>query len=237
MIDVRLLHAEKTIREWTNRTEYQQQQTRDSSFNFGKTQRLPVKEVKPNVVKNTYDAFQSNLLSKISVSSSIIGSPSSPMNRSLVDDFKTAVTLNDSNFQSQEGLNVDIPIPAPKTIFNNAIDAFTMIENRKGFLKTNAINLADSTLSTVNHPIVGVYCIRWRRSGEKNENETKLIVNCVDIVEAPLNLYCYFDEKMYVKVPMTLTIILKNTTNATIHLRSYLKNADNFMFAGHTQVC
>lgn len=57
-----------------------------------------------------------------------------------------------------------------------------------------------------------------------------------EIVEAPLNIYCYLDEKMYVKVPMTLTITLKNSTNATIHLKSCLKNADNFMFAGNTQV-
>lgn len=58
----------------------------------------------------------------------------------------------------------------------------------------------------------------------------------IEIVQAPLNIYCYFDEKMYVKVPMTLNITLKNSTNATIHLKSYLKNADNFMFAGNTQV-
>lgn len=35
---------------------------------------------------------------------------------------------------------------------------------------------------------------------------------------------------------MTLTITLKNSTNATIHLKSFLKNTDNFMFAGNTQV-
>lgn len=58
----------------------------------------------------------------------------------------------------------------------------------------------------------------------------------LEIVDAPLNIYCYLDEKMYVKVPMTLTITLKNSSNATIHLKSFLKNADNFMFAGHTQV-
>lgn len=57
-----------------------------------------------------------------------------------------------------------------------------------------------------------------------------------EIVEAPLNIYCYFDEKMYVKVPMTLEITLKNSSNSTLHLKCFLKNADNFMFAGNTQV-
>lgn len=83
---------------------------------------------------------------------------------------------------------------------------------------------------------LGVYCIQWRRVGENRQNETKLIIKCIEIVDAPLNLYCYMDEKMYVKCAMTLTIVLRNTTKSTLHLKSQLKNADNFMFAGHSQV-
>lgn len=127
-----------------------------------------------------------------------------------------------------------------KMIYNHTVDAFTMIENSKGFLCANVLNVDNNNQSASanksNQQIIGVYCIRWRRAGERFENESKLLVNCIEIVEAPLNIYCFLDEKMYVKVPMTLKITLKNMTNSTIHLKTVLKNADNFMFAGHSQV-
>lgn len=125
-----------------------------------------------------------------------------------------------------------------KMIYNHTVDAFTMIEKSKGFLCANVLNVDNQLTSSIkpNPQIVGVYCVRWRRAGEPFENESKLLVHCIEIVEAPLNLYCFLDEKMYVKVPMTLKITLRNVTNSTIHLKSCLKNADNFMFAGHSQV-
>lgn len=193
--------------------------------------------------KPGYDAYQNNLLSKISMTSSIT-SPinNTSLNRSLTDDFKAPI--NATNMSSNENISNqenafetgNAPIPSPKLIYQNAIDSFTMIGNRKGFLATNSINWTETTSELNNQSMMGIYCVRWRRTGAKAENETKLFVSSIEIVDAPLNLYCYFDEKMYVKVPMTLTISLKNSTNATIHLKSYLKNADNFMFAGHTQV-
>ena len=57
-----------------------------------------------------------------------------------------------------------------------------------------------------------------------------------EIVDAILNIYCHLDEKMYVKVPMTLTITVKNSSKRTLHLKCSLKNADNFMFSGNTHV-
>lgn len=217
-----------------NRIEYQQQKNQKKIF--GAFKRAPALETKTG-----FDAYQNNLLSKISMTSAIANPMNTSLNRSLTDDFKApvnATNLNSNeNISNQESDTINVPIPGPKMIYHNAIDAFNMIGNRNGFLTTNAVNLAGIASDINGQSIMGVYCVRWRRTGERLENETKLIVNCLEIVDAPLNLYCYFDEKMYVKVPMTLTISLKNTTNATIHLKSYLKNADNFMFAGHTQVC
>ncbi|XP_031630878.1 trafficking protein particle complex subunit 11 [Contarinia nasturtii] len=152
---------------------------------------------------------------------------------SFVENHKPfANTQNNENLENDSNKVIE-HILEPKTMYNHTIDAFNMVENRKGFL--NAHTLHSSTSVNVKNQIIGVYCIRWRRTGEVNENETKLIVNCIEIVEAPLNIYCYLDEKMYVKVPMTLLITLKNTSNSTLHLKSFLKNADNFMFAGHSQ--
>lgn len=71
-------------------------------------------------------------------------------------------------------------VQLPKVIYNNAIDAFTLIENRKGFLNTSAANLATATSTMqITEPTMGVYCVRWRRTDETAENETKLLVNCV----------------------------------------------------------
>lgn len=237
------MHAEQTTHNWINRTEYQNQKCRKKVFGVVKHQRLPTIE-NHSIPKSGYDAYQNNLLSKISMTSSITGplNTNTSLIRSLTDDFKAPV--NATNMSSNENIsnhentneNGDAPIPNPKMIYQNAIDSFNMIGNRKGFLGTNSINWTGTASELNNQTMIGVYCVRWRRSGDRAENETKLFVSSIEIVDAPLNLYCYFDEKMYVKVPMTLTISLKNSTNATIQLKSYLKNADNFMFAGHTQV-
>lgn len=135
-----------------------------------------------------------------------------------------------------DAAKTDDSVHEQKMIYNHTIDAFAMIENSKGFLCANVLNVENQSTKPSAQHIIGVYCVRWRRAGESLENESKLLVNCIEIIEAPLNLYCFLDEKMYVKVPMTLKITLRNMTNATIHLKSCLKNADNFMFAGHSQV-
>lgn len=136
-----------------------------------------------------------------------------------------------------DATKTDDSIHEQKMIYNHTVDAFAMIENSKGFLCATILSVDNQLASTKpNQQIMGVYCIRWRRAGASVENESKLLVKCIEIIEAPLNLYCFLDEKMYVKVPMTLKITLRNMTNSTIHLKSCLKNADNFMFAGHSQV-
>lgn len=63
-----------------------------------------------------------------------------------------------------------------------------------------------------------------------------MFVCFAEIVEPPLNIYCYLEDKMYVKVPMTLKITLKNPSRSTLRLKTYLKTSDNFIFAGNTQV-
>lgn len=127
-------------------------------------------------------------------------------------------------------------ISEPKTIYNNTIDGFKMIESRRGFLNANTVGLQNKVSKDSLGQIMGVYCVRWRRVGEMAENESKFLVNSIQIVEAPLNIHCFLDEIMFVKVPMTLVISLRNTSNSTLHLKTGLRNADNFMFAGHSQV-
>lgn len=58
----------------------------------------------------------------------------------------------------------------------------------------------------------------------------------VEIIEPPLNIHCYLDDKMYVKVPMTLKITLVNPTVKAMRLTTSMKNSENFMISGNTQV-
>lgn len=221
MSDVCLLNSERTTRDWISKDDHLQQKIAKKPFGV-------VKALKPAAI--------------VALSKSMGGSKPDQAN----DSLSTSGNLNGSFLDSSKILWDPDTIPEnttkeaatcePKVIYNNAIDAITLTGNRRGFLNTKAINLLNSVQQSSDQPIVGIYCIRWRRNGEKQENESKFVVNCVEIIDAPLNLYCYLDEKMYVKVPMTLTIQLKNTSNRTIHLKSYLKNADSFMFAGHSQV-
>lgn len=208
-----MLHAERTSTEWIDRNQYQQQLHQNSFLR--KIQR-PVES--DNKLNNQKQAPTTDPSVKISSS----------------DDFK--IMGDDSHLDNVQISNGNDDISGPRLIYDHAIDGFSLVGNRKGFLRSNAINFQTASSSDPRNPIVGVYCIRWRRFGALSENETKMIVNCIKIVEAPLNLGCALDEKMYVKVPMTLSISLKNTTNSTIHLKSLLKNTDNFMFAGHSQV-
>lgn len=195
--DIRLLYASQTTQKWLNRTEFQQQKLRKSIFS-----QTPTTSKKPDSLatastmlplssgKLVDDSFRSNLLSKIPINSTIVGSMSSlvsptstPMNRSFNDDFK-AMPLLANNATGQENSDnttaATMAVQLPKVIYNNAIDAFTLIENRKGFLNTGAVNMATATSTTqITEPTMGVYCVRWRRTDETAENETKLLVNCV----------------------------------------------------------
>lgn len=226
--DMRLLHAEQSSSNWVNHVEYQQQ----------------IISKKPRKYH----------LQKLSTNK-IVEKPSSDSSMALKNQYTTVADAKEEFKTSISAINAitdgnlpfmgisDSPqteiMQGPKTIYNHTIDAFKMVENRKGFLDTQTINLHETLpdQSRRFRQIYGVYCIRWRRAGDISENESKFIINSIEIVEAPLNIYCYLDEKMYVKVPMTLRITLKNTTNSTLPLKSFLKNADNFMFAGHSQVC
>lgn len=198
--DVKLLHANQTTENWINRQDYHQQKTQKSIFGQNKHSSKPVESTlrsftPPN--KNPDDNFRSNLLSKIPINSTIVTggnllapatSPNStPMNRSFNDDLKPTklFDMNTSTIadESDQLAATNAATKLTKLIYNNALDAFSLIENRKGFLNTSAINCASvgsaNGVAAATRPIIGVYCIRWRRTGANVENETKLIINSI----------------------------------------------------------
>lgn len=246
--DVLILRAQHSSNEWiTGKEMLENRQTGP----FNRTKSVDKTDFKAKIAKMpskpTYKS-PDNLLSKVPINATVTSGgqilktgSNTPMSTSINDDLNTSkndievMTMSTStlNLNKMAGDSTTRNVLVNKNIYNTALDAFHLIDHCKGFLNKDSVG----STATSGENNLGVYCIRWRRSGTNVENETKLLVNGLDIVDAPLNIYCYFEEKVYVKMPMTLTITLFNTSSTTMHLKSYLKNTENFMFAGNTQVC
>lgn len=130
------------------------------------------------------DTFKTNLLSKIPINSTIIGSNMNAMSTSLMSrSGLDATTKTDGQLlpesSSSNDLTASVAVPVAtsarsllKTVYNRTIDAFVLSDHCKGFLKEKAI--ADT--SGISWPVFGVYCIRWRRTGSSAENESKFVI-------------------------------------------------------------
>ncbi|XP_053683190.1 trafficking protein particle complex subunit 11 [Sabethes cyaneus] len=125
-----------------------------------------------------------------------------------------------------------------KNIYNQAIDCVQLTNNeRNGFINAGLSTLQTSESAADKSLIFGIYCIRWCRSCSPNViNESKFVINGIEVIDPALNLYCYLEEKMYVRIPMTLRITLKNPTRKILHLQALLNSSDSFMFSGHKQL-
>lgn len=138
-----------------------------------------------------------NLLSKVPINATVTSggtilksggsTPSTPLNQSISEDIGQiksdtieVLSMSSSNLSlskvAGDGANANVltsSILTTKNIYNNAMDAFHLTDHCKGFLNKDCI----STLMGNAGNNLGVYCIRWRRSGNTAENETKLLVN------------------------------------------------------------
>lgn len=238
---------------------------------------------------STADKYKSNLLAKIPANSTIVGSTgamsSNLMSKSITEPMSTSIDSKTDVIAAISAAptalpliqTASVPTAAPtatpgtrtsvggatmvKHVYNRTIDAFVLTDHCRGFLRDRALSECKSQTSP-SWPPWGVYCVRWRRSGDPNavENESKFVVNGIgmisrrhgtrsgwyihiidcmisaEVVDPPLNIYCYLDDRMYVKVPMTLTVAIRNPTRYAMHLRTCLKNSEHFMFSGNTQV-
>lgn len=157
----------------------------------------------------TADKYKSNLLAKIPANSTIVGSTgamsSNLMNKSITEtlpivDTKVTDVIGASNAQSTTTITTGTPTTpgtattsttkssgsgvagatVVKNVYNRTIDAFVLTDHCRGFLRERT--LTDNKSSMAAQPIWpawGVYCVRWRRSGDPNavENESKFVVN------------------------------------------------------------
>ncbi|XP_054735288.1 trafficking protein particle complex subunit 11 [Anastrepha obliqua] len=151
----------------------------------------------------------------------------------------------DSSTQSTMVTTVTAATPAAvaraantRLVFNKAIEAIQATGHCRGFFKRIVTTEPEAPSTAQQHPHFGVYCIRWRRSGHKDENESKFLIHGLEIDEPPLNIYCTIDEKMFVKMPMTYKVVLRNPTSNILHLVATLSIsiADNFICSGHKQL-
>lgn len=140
---------------------------------------LPVQNIEKD------EKYKSNLLAKIPINSTIVPNLKNVnqnpgmLNRSFSDMSKgKGSDLLTSSFNETIGAKDESKTAMiSKTIYNKAIDSFQLTDYCRGFLKDGSYSKSNNS-----GPVFGVYCVRWRRSGCTEENETKLIVHGIGMV-------------------------------------------------------
>lgn len=62
-----------------------------------------------------------------------------------------------------------------RSFYNKTIDALHVSEKGRGFFKNVPTKIGDTNPPMF--PLFGVYCVRWRRPGAQEENESKFLIN------------------------------------------------------------
>lgn len=62
-----------------------------------------------------------------------------------------------------------------KTFYNKTMDALHVSERCRGFFKNHPAKIGENSPAVF--PLFGVYCVRWRRPGCAEENESKFLIN------------------------------------------------------------
>lgn len=206
-IDVCLmLNAKNTTKHWLSKENYLQE---------------------PNYYKNIQAMFQPKQFhTKNYLAESVVES-----NNDTVFDDPFSLKIKDAKLSYNNSQNIK------NSIYNNTINAVELEEmngiGKGGFFnaKFNVVNKlkADSK-------VFGLYCIKWKETNSDVVSESKFVVTGLEIIEPPINIYCYIKQRLYVREVFTLKITLKNPTKNILHLIATLKSCEGFMFAGHRQV-
>lgn len=193
--DVVRLRAHQTTAEWMSIKDFLDK-PQDGPFSrakiIEKTQ-TPDYKLKSATKKPMYKS-PDNLLSKVPMNATVTSggtiikpggsAATTPMNQSWNDDSSqmksdgievmsmSSSTLNLNKIIS-DSQYVSNNILITKNIFNKALDSFHLTDHCRGFFNKDYV----STLGGVISNNIGIYCIRWRRTGSTAENETKLLVN------------------------------------------------------------
>uniref|UniRef100_A0AAG5D5Q5 Trafficking protein particle complex subunit 11 n=1 Tax=Anopheles atroparvus TaxID=41427 RepID=A0AAG5D5Q5_ANOAO len=259
--ELKLLSAINCTRDWVSQADYRSGDTR-LVFNRSRTPdhgttttttTLPSNG--PGRAQPTEEQYNKNLLSKLPTNATIIAKGNNGPNimstsAGSVEEFKVKPLalveqgLVPSSKAGGASDPTDLGKAVTKSVYMRAIDCVQLTNNeRNGFINAG-YNRTDPnsavsapTAGQMAWPIFGLYCVRWCRSSTPHVvNESKFIVNGIEVIDPPLNLYCYLDQRMYVRLPMTLRITLRNPTRRILHLQAILNSSESFMFAGHRQL-
>lgn len=212
--DVRLFRGTNTTCQWIRRVDFLFQQNKQQSnitpndifagrrksterdLHLSTGNNVAALSISAAALAKKEDRYKSNLLAKIPINSTIIGSTNvlssntttttSSLNRSITEETKlknkstdTLMTssFHESNSQTSIGGAGGDSTVILKNIYNRSLDSFLLTGHCKGFLKanTNTGNI-DNSHNVLSLPDFGVYCIRWRRTGSTQENESKFVI-------------------------------------------------------------
>lgn len=267
--DVVVLRTNDTSDEWMSFKDYERSKSNDlqqpNIFSRLRNSRKNLAASDPNAIQTSANSatMTKSLMGKLATNMTIINntastnalmmsSQNSNMSSSTISDDGKTTTMTTSAtttgfMTNNNSVDENSQAQAPKQslnsrlIYNKTLDAIHATGHLRGFLKGSVLtNQQQQQQQTQQGQILfGFYCVKWRRSGSKDENESKFVIMGLPIEEPPLNVYCSMEERMFVKMPITFKVVLKNPTSKVIHLIASLSIsiADNFICSGHKQVC
>ncbi|XP_070496804.1 trafficking protein particle complex subunit 11 isoform X1 [Chironomus tepperi] len=122
---------------------------------------------------------------------------------------------------------------------NSALDVVELVNDShhtKGFVNAK-INVLQEKKVIDQDKKFGLYCIKWRKSNTNIINESKFLIEGVDVVVPLLNIYCTSPtERVFVREIFTYKILLKNPGDEILHFQASIGNSDGFMLSGHKQL-
>lgn len=124
------------------------------------------------------------------------------------------------------------------SIYNDTLNAVELKQEMNSIGKGGFFNAKFNVVNKLkaDSKVFGLYCIKWKKTNSDIVSESKFVVTGLEIIEPPINIYCYIKQRLYVREVFTLKITLKNPTKNILHLIATLNSCDGFMFAGHRQV-
>lgn len=156
--DVRVLNSDATTAEWVDKEKFQ---AAPSELILKLTDR---KTAKSNPLSLFANVQQPQPLEPIKKSNSL-------------EDFSKPEKPIDLDGSSQEAVL--------RSFFNKTMDSLHVSEKGRGFFKNMPTKIGDTNPPM--YPLFGVYCVRWRRPGATEENESKFLIN--GIGECPVGIW------------------------------------------------
>lgn len=154
-----------------------------------------------------------------------------PTNETVFDD-PFSLKIKDTKLSYNNSQNIK------NSIYNHTLNAVELEQEMNSIGKGGFFNTKFNVVNKLkaDSKVFGLYCIKWKKTNSDIVSESKFVITGIEIIEPPINIYCYIKQRLYVREVFTLKITLKNPKKNILHLIATLNSCDGFMFAGHRQV-